>query len=297
MLESQRNMPGQRETLSVLLVNDDGVSARGIVELARALSPRCIVTVVAPESPRSAASHSITLHKPLRVRQVEGFPWPAETVAGCTAYSTSGSPADGTMLGVLEVLKDAPPHLVVSGINDGQNLAEDVTYSGTVAGAMEGAILGLPSIAVSLDSRGCGHFATASHCLIRLLGKLLYDRQPEGVWPAPDLEGALLRSVFDGRRFLNINVPDLPVEEIKGIRSCYTGFRGYRDVVQKMVDPRGEPFYWIAGERVVEDLREGSDVKAASEGFVTVTPLTWDLTDREGLALPSGAVDEDFSVD
>jgi len=130
-----------------------------------------------------------------------------------------------------------------------------------------------------------------------LLGKLLYDRQPEGVWPAPDLEGALLRSVFDGRRFLNINVPDLPVEEIKGIRSCYTGFRGYRDVVQKMVDPRGEPFYWIAGERVVEDLREGSDVKAASEGFVTVTPLTWDLTDREGLALLSGAVDEDFSVD
>jgi 5'-nucleotidase len=286
-------MAESKGTLRVLVVNDDGIAAQGIVELARALSPLCIVTVVAPESPRSAASHSITLHKPLRVRPVGGFTWPNKAVAGCAAYSTSGSPADGTMLGVLEVLKDAPPHLIVSGINDGQNLAEDVTYSGTVAGAMEGAILGLPSIAISLDSRGRGHFATASHYLLHVLRKLLYAEPPEGVWPAPDTESAALKAVFDGSRFLNINVPDVPVSEIKGIRSCFTGFRGYKDVIQKMVDPRGEPFYWIAGERVVGDMRNGSDVKAASEGYVTVTPLTWDLTDVNGLALLKSVVDED----
>lgn len=282
-----------RGSLRVLVVNDDGIAAQGIVELARAFSPLCVVTVVAPESPRSAASHSITLHKPLRVRPVDSFPWPKGAVAGCAAYSTSGSPADGTMLGVLEILKEAPPHLVISGINDGQNLAEDVTYSGTVAGAMEGAILGLPSIAVSLDSRGCGHFATASHYMLHILRQLLYADPPQGVWPAPPARSPALKTVFDGSRFLNINVPDVPVDEVKGIRSCFTGFRGYKDVIQKMVDPRGEPFYWIAGERVVEDMRDGSDVKAASEGYVTVAPLTWDLTDVKGVALLKGVVDEE----
>jgi len=269
----------------IFVTNDDGIYAEGLVQLARTLAPLSQMTIVAPESPRSAASHSITLHKPLRLDRYAGFPWPDGAVAGSEAYACSGSPSDCTMLGVLEILKDAPPHLIISGINDGQNLAEDVTYSGTVAGAMEGAILGYPAMSVSLDHRGQGNYATACRFLVSIIERLFFGEKAPRPWRVPDF--ARVRALFDGSRFLNINVPDLPLGEVKGLAACYTGFRGYKDVVQKMTDPRGRPFFWIAGERVLDDSREGSDVAAITEGYVTVTPLTWDLTDHGALELVS----------
>jgi len=272
---------GNKDTFRAFATNDDGILGQGLVELSRALSLVCELTVVAPESPRSAASHSITLHKPLRLDERADFPWPDSALSGCRAYSCSGSPTDCTMLGVLEFMRDDPPHLVVSGINEGQNLAEDVTYSGTVAGAMEGAILGVPSIAVSLDSRGRGNYATASHLLVKLIERLFFSESPGRPWPFPDAERT--KRLFDGRRFLNMNVPDIPAKEVRGVSACFTGFRGYKDIVQKMTDPRGRPFFWIAGERVKEDEREGSDVRLIDEGYATLTPLTWDLTDYAAL--------------
>jgi len=253
-----------------------------MIELARRLSPLAELTIVAPEGPRSASSHSITLHKPLRLESARAFPWLADAIEPHAAYTCSGSPTDCVMLGVLEVLKERPPHLVVSGINDGQNLAEDVTYSGTVAAAMEGAILGLPSVAVSLDHRGEGHFATASHFLAELIRRLFFgDVHADGdVWPPVDAAKSLAR--HGGKLFLNVNVPDLPTERVKGLKLCRTGFRGYHDVVQKMQDPRGQPFFWIAGERVLEDARERTDVKALEDGWVSVTPLTWEMNFEPG---------------
>lgn len=272
---------GDTGVFRAFATNDDGILGQGLVELARAFSPVCELTIVAPETPRSAASHSITLHKPLRLDERPDFPWPEGTLSGCRAYSCSGSPTDCAMLGVLELMQDSPPHLVVSGVNEGQNLAEDVTYSGTVAGAMEGAMLGVPSISVSLDSRGRGNYATASQLLLELIERLFFGESPDRPWPIPDEERA--KRLFDGRRFLNMNVPDIPKDEVLGLRACFTGFRGYKDIVQKMTDPRGRPFFWIAGERVKEDEREGSDVRLIEEGYATLTPLTWDLTDYAAL--------------
>ena len=213
-----------------------------------------------------------------------GFPWPSDAREPHVAYTCSGSPTDCVMLGVLEVLKESPPHVVVSGINEGQNLAEDVTYSGTVAAAMEGAILGFPSIAVSLDYRGAGNYPTASHFLVNLISRVFFGDTSENpaAWLPVDTSELLAR--HGGKVFLNVNVPDRAIDEVKGLRLCRTGFRGYRDVVQKMVDPRGRPFFWIAGERVAEDLREGTDVRAVENGWVAVTPLTWELTFEPGFA-------------
>jgi 5'-nucleotidase len=261
----------------VFAMNDDGIMGEGLIELARQLAPRCVLTIVAPESPRSAASHSITLHKPLRVNERSDFPWPQGAQPGCVAYSCSGSPSDCVMLGVLELLKDKLPHLVVSGINDGQNLAEDITYSGTVAGAMEGALLGLPAISISLDTKGLRSFDTAAQLLLQVVTRVFFGDAASQVMPAPSSE--LAQSVFNGSRFLNINVPDLPLAQVKGVRVCSTGFRGYKDVVQQMTDPRGRPIYWIAGERVQEDTREDADVVLIQQGYATISPLTWNLTD------------------
>lgn len=262
--------------------NDDGITGVGLVELARAFAPLCEMTIIAPEAPRSAVSHAITLHKPLRVDCRAEFPWPESSAQGCAANSCSGSPTDCTMLGVLEYMKGRLPHIVVSGINNGQNLAEDITYSGTVAGAMEGAILGIPAISISFDTQAGRNFATAAHALRLVIERIFFNEPPPQPWPEPDC--ARIKEVFNGRRFLNMNVPDVPPGELKGIRVCQTGFRGYRDIVQKMHDPRGRPFYWIAGERVHEDEREDTDVMAIQQGYAALTPLAWNMTDHSALA-------------
>ena len=210
--------PADSGAFRIFASNDDGLYAAGMIELARRLSPLAELTIVAPDGPRSAASHTITLHKPLRLDPAPDFPWPPDARGPHSAFTCSGSPADCVMLGVLELLKDDPPHLVVSGINDGQNLAEDVTYSGTVAAAMEGAILGLPSIAVSLDYRGKGNFSTASHFLVELVSRLFFDGQSAHTWVAVDVKEFQER--YGGKLFLNVNVPDRPVGEVKGLLLC-----------------------------------------------------------------------------
>lgn len=265
----------------VFATNDDGIAGEGLVALARAFAVLCEMTIVAPEAPRSAVSHAITLHKPLRVDVRPNFPWPEGAVEGCAAYSCSGSPTDCTMLGILELMKERPPHLVISGINDGQNLAEDITYSGTVAGAMEGAILGIPAISISFDTQTGRNFATAAAALRRVIERIFFNSPPHPPWPEPDC--AQVRGVFNGCRFLNMNVPDVPLEGLRGIRVCQTGFRSYKDIVQKMHDPRGRPYFWIAGERVHEDEREDTDVAAMRGGYATLTPLTWNLTDHAAI--------------
>ncbi len=270
-----------KNAFRMFATNDDGIAGEGLVALARAFAPLCEMTIVAPEAPRSAVSHAITLHKPLRVDARPEFPWPEGSAQGCVAYSCSGSPSDCTMLGVLEQMKGRLPHIVVSGINDGQNLAEDITYSGTVAGAMEGAILGIPAVSVSFDTQTGRNFATAAAALRLVIERIFFNATPGVPWPEPDC--ARIREVFNGSRFLNMNVPDVPLSELKGVRVCQTGFRGYKDVVQKMHDPRGRPFFWIAGERVHEDMREDTDVMAIQQGYAAITPLMWNMTDHSAL--------------
>jgi len=262
------------KSFRIFVTNDDGIQAPGLSALARELSPLAEITIVAPDGPRSAASHSITLHKPLRLDPVENYPWGVDSPFPRFAYKCSGSPTDCVMLGVLEVMKDSPPHLVISGINQGPNLAEDLTYSGTVSAAMEGAIIGYPSIAVSLALFEGSHFETASYFLKEIIADIFFGGQTSS-WHAIDI--AKVNRDFGGKLFLNINVPDLPIASVKGVKVCKPGFRGYKDVVQKMIDPKGRPFFWIAGERIEKEDQEETDIRAVSEGFVSVAPLTWEL--------------------
>ncbi len=271
----KEDQPERRENnFRIFLTNDDGIYAEGLLALARELSPLADITIVAPDGPRSAVSHSITLHKPLRLHAVNDFPWNVHSSHPRTSYKCSGSPSDCVMLGVLEIMKDKPPHLVISGINDGPNMAEDLTYSGTVAAAMEGAILGFPSISVSLARSEARHFDTAAYFVKEIIAKL-FSSGNVSQWYAVDINA--LKAKFGGKLFINVNIPDLPINKVRGIRVCKPGFRGYKDVIQRMTDPRGRPFYWIAGERIEEDSHEDTDVQSLSRGYIAVTPLTWEI--------------------
>lgn len=262
------------ENFRIFITNDDGIQAKGLIALVGELTPLAEITIVAPDGPRSAASHSITLHKPLRLQEVKDFPWKAKSVHSRRAFKCSGSPSDCVMLGILEIMKETPPHLVISGINNGPNLAEDLTYSGTVSAAMEGAIIGFPSIAVSLATSEGRNFKTAAEFVKKIIADIFFHGDEDG-WRA--IQVSEVMKGFGGKLFLNVNVPDLPSSRVKGIRVCKPGFRGYKDVIQKMSDPRGRPFYWIAGERIEENKLKGTDVQAVAEGYVAVTPLTWEL--------------------
>lgn len=211
------------------------------------------VFVVAPDRPRSACGHSITLHKPLR----------AERVAlrdGSVAYSSNGTPSDCVSLGLLGIVEE-PVDLVVSGINHGPNLGWDLTYSGTVSAAMEGAIMGVQSLAISVASHGATvDYAAAAKLAVDLALVLQQRKLPES-------------SLF------NVNVPDLPTSEIKGIRVTRQGKRRYSGQLEKRTDPMGRDYYWLGGDLPTDTLEEGTDVHAVAEGYVSVTPVHLDLTD------------------
>jgi 5'-nucleotidase len=291
--------------LHVLLTNDDGILAPGLRAIAMQLAPHARVTVIAPDSPRSACSHSITLHKPLRLIEHGDF---APEQPNLTAYECSGTPADCVTLALHHVCKGDLPHFVVSGINDGPNLGEDLIYSGTVAGALEGSLQGVPGMAVSLMNTHNANFADAAllteYILCRLLyghgfkrhkavaealhqfaadavwqsGELLEDAllpQPQGAWPA----GVVRIPCF------NVNIPDLALGALSGIRWAGLGHREYKDVVVTSADPRGKPVYWIWGERVVPPQAEDSDIRATSEGYISVTPIQGDLLNLTDLPL------------
>ena len=231
----------------ILVTNDDGVNSEGIRALAAALKPLGDVTVVAPHAESSAIGHALTLRRPLRIETVsEGF------------YAVDGTPTDCVNLGVAVLLKGELPDLVVSGINTGWNLGDDVTYSGTVAGALEGALLGIPGIAISL----------------RRTRDRLFDFAPSAQ-AAATLADLVLRHSLPDRTFLNVNVPKgIP----KGFRRTVQGKRNHITKIAERVDPRGQPDYWI--EEGLDEWvpHDRSDYHAVKEGYISVSLLHPDLT-------------------
>ncbi len=242
--------------MNILLTNDDGIHAPGILAAKRALETLGNVFVIAPERQRSAAGHAVTLHKPLRIT-------PTPLPDGTRGWAVSGTPTDCVTLGH-EIVMERTCDLVVSGINNGANLGWDLTYSGTVAAAFEGAILNLPSIAISVTSEGVPaeevHFAPASQFLARLVPQLLADPLPPHC-------------------FLNVNLPDLPAAKLAGVEFTHQGRREYVDKIVTRQDPRGRPYYWQAGSLKEEIPDLGADVHAILENRISVTPIQLDLTD------------------
>ncbi len=243
--------------MKILVSNDDGYLATGINTLIDALEKVADVVVVAPDRNRSAASNSLTLSTPLRV-----------TEYGRNRYKVDGTPSDCVHLAVTGLL-DEEPDLVVSGINHGANLGDDVIYSGTVAAAMEGRFLGLPTIAVSLVGRTLvgaklTHFETAAKVAVELVQKI------ERASLAPDT-------------VLNVNVPDIPYDELAGVRATRLGFRHMAEKIIRDKDPYGRPIYWIGPAGEGADSGEGTDFHAIAEGAASVSPLKVDLTRHEAV--------------
>ncbi|MBA3661218.1 MAG: 5'/3'-nucleotidase SurE [Gammaproteobacteria bacterium] len=245
--------------MKILISNDDGVHAPGLSYLAEALGKIADVMVVAPDRNRSGVSNSLTLENPLRVvTAVNGF------------FSVNGTPTDCVHLAVTGLLKEMPD-MVVSGINEGSNLSDDVLYSGTVAAATEGRFLGLPSIAISLAGPRCEHYDTAARIAKTLVERL--QHQPLS---------------FD--TILNVNVPDMPFSELRGIQITRLGTRHKAEPTVKDVDPRGRKIYWVGQPGPEQDAGPGTDFYAVNSGFVSVTPLQFDLTHYKVLDELSGWV-------
>ncbi len=240
--------------MRVLVSNDDGVDARGIQVLARRLAEVGEVTVVAPDRDRSGASNSLTLDQPVRAVQLDPSRW-----------RVAGTPTDCVHL-ALSGLLERQPDIVVSGINDAANLGDDVIYSGTVSAAMEGRFLGLPSIAVSLASRNHAplHFDSAADAVLLLMRRLLVDPLPADT-------------------ILNVNVPDRPWAEIRGLAVTRLGRRHRAAPCVVQHDPRGQPLYWIGPPGDAEDDGPGTDFNAIRDGYVSITPIHVDLTRFQAL--------------
>jgi len=240
--------------MRVLITNDDGISSPGLVALVRAFQRSAETYVVAPEHERSATGHAITLHKPLRAHPaaIPGSP--------VRAWATNGTPADCVALGVLDLLEGRRPDVVLSGINVGPNIGRDLTYSGTVSGAMEGAIFGVPSIAVSIGAFRDPIFVVAAEFAVHLARTMLERGLPDDT-------------------LLNVNVPNLPKEEIEGIVITRQGTKRYVSRLEKRTDPRGRTYYWLTGEPAPLPDEEGTDSWALARGRISITPIGLDLTD------------------
>jgi len=232
----------------ILVTNDDGVYSPGIQILAKRLRELDSVVIVAPDRERSAAGHSMTLHRPLLIEEIK------ESV-----YSVNGTPTDCVNIAVKGLLKEEPK-LVVSGINKGPNLGDDVTYSGTVAGAIEATILGIRSFAVSLAAREDFRFAEAAEVAYRTAERIFEQGLSEGT-------------------LLNINVPNFMLSEIQGVRITRLGKRIYHQMTVERVDPRGKKYYWIGGGEPDWEREEGTDFDAIDRKMVSITPLHLDMTD------------------
>lgn len=241
--------------MHILVTNDDGVTAPGLLALAQEMRKLGKVTVFAPDRNWSASGHVKTMDRPLRVREVL-------LADGSSAFTSDGAPSDCVALPLLGLLEEKV-NLVVSGINPNANLGHDVTYSGTVTAAMEAAIDGLPAIAVSLDSpenhKGGLDFSTAASVARRVAGHVITNGLPKGI-------------------VLNVNVPYLQESELKGIMVTRQGLRVYRDELDRRLDPRGRPYYWIGGQAPTGVDEPGTDFGTLRAGCVSVTPLQLDLT-------------------
>lgn len=230
----------------VLVTNDDGIHAPALTRLREALRPLGRVVIVAPDRDQSATSHSLTLHRPFRIHRHES-----------DVYSVDGTPTDCVVTAFYGLL-DERPGLVVSGINHGPNMGEDVFYSGTVAAAIEGTLQGAPSIAASLVTRALTDFAEPAEFVGRLARQVMERGLPR-------------------RRLLNVNLPHRPRGELAGVRITRLGSRTYQDTLIKKTDPRGRDYYWIGGEDPVWEPVEGTDYHAVHAGYVSVTPMRLDL--------------------
>jgi len=241
----------------ILLSNDDGYQARGLLALMAALDGIAETVVMAPETNQSGASHSLTLDTALRVARTEDG-----------RYYVTGTPTDCVHLAVTGFLDDEPD-MVIAGINHGANLGDDVLYSGTVAAAAEGRFLGLPAIAVSLVGENPRYFDTAGEVVRRMLVKLINSPLPR------DLT-------------LNVNVPDVKLDELRGIKATRLGYRHRAEPMVESRDPKGRPMYWVGPAGSGQDAGPGTDFHAIENGFVSVTPLQFDLTKHAGLDDLSG---------
>jgi len=235
----------------VLISNDDGIHAPGLKVLERVAKKLFgEVWVVAPETEQSAASHSLTLRQPLRIRRV-----------AARRYAVDGTPTDSVLLGIQEVMKAQRPDLVLSGINRGGNLGEDITYSGTVAAAMEGTLLGLPSVALSqhYKDRQSVSWRTSEHWTATVLKHLFKIDWPRGV-------------------LMNVNFPDVPVKSVTGIDVVRQGRRKIGGALTPGTDPRGDRYYWVGPQRDEDAFKAGTDLSSVTAGAIAITPLTLDLT-------------------
>lgn len=238
----------------ILITNDDGISAPGIRALVEAAATIGEVVVVAPDSPQSAQGHAITISMPLRLKKVEVF-------EGIESWECSGTPVDAVKLAKSVVLKDRTIDLCVSGINHGSNAALNIIYSGTMSAAMEASIEGIPSIGFSLlDFRWEADFTAAKAYAEQIIRKVWEQGMPEGC------------------NLLNVNIPDLPLDEIKGIKVCRQAEARWVEEFAEAFDPLGRPYYWLTGQFVNDDKREDNDVNALENGYVSVVPSGHDLT-------------------
>jgi 5'-nucleotidase len=237
----------------ILLSNDDGYQARGLRVLAENLGPLADITVVAPDRNRTGASNSLTLETPLRVEQVER-----------NLYYVNGTPTDCVHLAVTGLLEEEPD-MIVSGINHGANLGDDVIYSGTVAAAVEGRFLGLPALAISLVLKSGQHFETAAAVTRRLIEHMMAR-------PIPS------ETIF------NVNVPDLPLDEIQGYEITRLGYRHKSEPVIRALDPKNQPIFWIGAAGPEQDAGPGTDFHAIANGRVSISPIKIDLTDHRALS-------------
>ncbi len=245
--------------MRILLSNDDGYQAPGLRRLMEALRPHAEIHVVAPDRNRSGASNSLTLERPLRPRSdPDGV------------ICVDGTPTDCVHLALTGLLA-VEPDMVVSGINAGANLGDDVLYSGTVAAAMEGRFLGLPAIAISMTAWDSQHLDTAARVAVELVAQLAKDALPANT-------------------ILNVNVPDLPWDQIRGYKATRLGFRHKSESVVKSTDPRGRTIYWVGAGGAEKDAGPGTDFHAVKEGYVSVTPLHTDLTRYAALEQVGGWV-------
>jgi 5'-nucleotidase len=238
--------------MKILITNDDGIDSEGLMALKRALSPLGEILIVAPDHNWSAAGHTKTMHKPLRVTKVT-------LPDGDEGYASDGTPSDCVSLSMLGFTGNELPSLVVSGINKGANMGGDITYSGTVAAAMEGVVSGIPAIAISLASYLEWNFEPAAQFAANLVREVM--------------ERGLPRDVL-----LNVNVPNVSREQIQGIQVVRLGQRIYRDKLITRKDPFGRDYYWIGGDEPSGNEEEGTDIWAIANNFISITPIHMDLT-------------------
>ncbi len=232
----------------ILISNDDGINSEGIHKLHETLKKLGEVYIVAPDRDQSAVSHSLSLFRPLRLDKISEY-----------VYAVDGTPTDCVNLAINGILRGKKPDLVVSGINKGENLGDDITYSGTVSAAMEGTLLGIPSVAISLVGRGEFNF---DHALDH----------------AESIAKYVLEKGLPKDTLLNVNIPNIPAREHKGIMITKQGKRLYDEPIVEKVDPRGKKYYWIGGDELGYVHIEQSDIVAVRDGYISVTPITLDFT-------------------